>query len=99
MHMQAASEVRRTALEGRMARKVKQPSEDPLMQGPRKAVAFSLPEPLAEALRELSMRDGVRSTSEYVSHMLLAAVRQRLAVLDAEADSTHTGQKKPKREK
>lgn len=82
-----------------MARTVERPSDDPLMQGRRKMFGYSLPEPLGEALKEMSMREGVRSVSEYVSHLLLAAVRQRLAVLDAESEQHQGGPKKPKREK
>lgn len=67
------------AITPRMGRRVTRPSDDPLMQGGTIKQTFSMPQALAEHLREIALDDRFVSLSEYVSHLLLFAVRAREA--------------------
>lgn len=67
------------AITTRMGRRVTRPSDDPLMQGGTVKQTFTLPTALSEHLREIALDDRFVSLSEYVSHLLLFAVRAREA--------------------
>lgn len=63
----------------RMARKPELPTVDPLLQGPRVGAPWSAPEALIAEIRKVSLEDGVRSASDYVVHLIVAALRRREA--------------------
>lgn len=59
------------------------PPTDPLTAGLKKPTSLALPTALVDALKRAAAIDGARSLSDYVTHMLVFALRQREQERDA----------------